>query len=468
MEQSILNFENDLDNQVSLNKKLSEDNVKSFRPIHYLGSKLRMLDFIAEAVDSVDSSKGIVCDLFSGSGTVSSFLSASRPVVAVDIQEYSRVLNSAILKPAVWNLNSTDFINKCKNSKNFKILSWALEPLVLHEKVCINLALSGKPELLCEMLESGSIIGNELGYVNNVSPEFLKTLTEVQNRLKEKDLHKTVNALTSRYYGGLYFSYEQAIQIDAILEEVSSLRKEYQDMARAALLSTASDLVNTIGKQFAQPLRPRKADRTPKNNLGNQVHRDRSLDAFDTYNKWLTRYLNIDASEFKCEIYKMDYSKALDVLDKNIKVIYADPPYTRDHYSRFYHVLETLCLRDNPEISRTLIKGINRLSRGVYREGRHQSPFCIRSLAPQCFENMFRKAKNLNTSLILSYSSYNEEGDSHPRVMTLNQLQSIAQKYYRNIDIVHSDSFSHSKLNSTENNFGKPDKAETLIICRKN
>ena len=42
-----------------------------FRPIHYLGSKLRMVDEIVEAVDKVDPSKARVCDLFAGSGTVS-------------------------------------------------------------------------------------------------------------------------------------------------------------------------------------------------------------------------------------------------------------------------------------------------------------------------------------------------------------------------------------------------------------
>ena len=33
--------------------------------------------------------------------------------------------------------------------------------------------------------------------------------------------------------------------------------------------------------------------------------------------------------------------------------VYADPPYTRDHYSRFYHVLETLALRDDPRFRLT-------------------------------------------------------------------------------------------------------------------
>ena len=68
-----------------------------FRPIHYLGSKLRVLTSIERAIDRLDPSGGPVCDLFSGSATVSRYLSRRRQVSAVDIQEYARVLAEAVL-----------------------------------------------------------------------------------------------------------------------------------------------------------------------------------------------------------------------------------------------------------------------------------------------------------------------------------------------------------------------------------
>ena len=43
----------------------------TIRSIHYLGSKLRMLEAIKESVDEVVTGDGAICDLFSGSGTVS-------------------------------------------------------------------------------------------------------------------------------------------------------------------------------------------------------------------------------------------------------------------------------------------------------------------------------------------------------------------------------------------------------------
>ena len=73
---------------------------KAIRPIHYLGSKLRFVDFIRSTIDTVDSTGGYVCDLFAGSGTVSKYLSNTRPVISVDIQEYARVICSALLNPS--------------------------------------------------------------------------------------------------------------------------------------------------------------------------------------------------------------------------------------------------------------------------------------------------------------------------------------------------------------------------------
>ena len=47
---------------------------KTFRTIHYLGSKLRLVEFIQEVIDEVDPSLGGVCDLFAGSSSVTQHL----------------------------------------------------------------------------------------------------------------------------------------------------------------------------------------------------------------------------------------------------------------------------------------------------------------------------------------------------------------------------------------------------------
>ena len=439
---------------------------KPLRPIHYLGSKLRCVDFIRNVIDSLDPTGGYVCDLFAGSGTVSKFLSHTRPVISVDVQEHSRVLCSALLNPPSPEADQYDnFGDLCKNSQRLESLSWAVEPLVKYENDCINRAFESNPLPLCELLENGSIIRFEQGFQKECSSHLSQTLRTVVARLAKLSFMDGPEALITRYYGGLYFSYKQAFQLDVLLDSISKSSKEIRNVLLAATLSTASDIVNTVGKQFAQPIRPRKSDGTPKKNIAQRVYRDRRIDVFSTFNKWLKRYLMQPATEYAHRVFRMDYLDALDIIDDDVRVVYADPPYTRDHYSRFYHVLETISLRDDPGISTTFINGKTGLSRGLYRQNRHQSPFCIKSKVVSAFETMFKKVRALESSLVVSYSPFATDKKARPRLLTIEQLEELAKKYYAKVEVTSIGSFSHSKLNSSDKNFDVSYNAELVMVC---
>ena len=88
----------------------------TFRTIHYLGSKLRSLEFIKKTIDELDPSKNGVCDLFSGSGVVSHYLGQDRHIISSDIQNYSTVICKALLNPVVDNFISS-FVTKLKREK---------------------------------------------------------------------------------------------------------------------------------------------------------------------------------------------------------------------------------------------------------------------------------------------------------------------------------------------------------------
>jgi hypothetical protein len=64
----------------------------------------------------------------------------------------------------------------------------------------------------------------------------------------------------TRYYGGVYFSYAHAALLDGLALASRRLGGEERDVALAAVLSTASDLVSSVGSHFAQPVRPKTAD----------------------------------------------------------------------------------------------------------------------------------------------------------------------------------------------------------------
>jgi adenine-specific DNA methylase len=252
----------------------------------------------------------------------------------------------------------------------------------------------------------------------------------------------------------------------SLLEAASSMPPSEKDVFLAAILSTASESVNTVGKQFAQPIRPRGSDGKPKKDLAKRVARDRSDDVFEVFENWIVRYLATSRSERKHEVWRSDYKEALKRLHKSVNVVYADPPYTRDHYSRYYHVLETLCLRDCPPVSTVLVNGRERISRGIYRLGRHQSPFCIKSQADGAFSSLLAGVRGLGVPLVLSYSPFEAESDARPRLMAVNQIQQLAKKFFSSVEIWTADEFAHSKLNRMERNTAVSYGAENLLLCK--
>jgi adenine-specific DNA-methyltransferase len=93
----------------------------------------------------------------------------------------------------------------------------------------------------------------------------------------------------------------------------------------------------------------------------------------------------------------MDYRDLLaagEYADK-YDLIYADPPYSFVHYSRFYHATESLVLYDYqlPQY------------KGRYRTDRHQSPFCQGLTVQPAFEEIFRFAALYKKPVLLSYSN---------------------------------------------------------------
>ena len=439
---------------------------QAIRPIHYLGSKLRMLEAIKLAVDSVDKTDGVICDLFSGSGIVSEYLIQFRDVVSVDIQSYSSILSEASIKKINVANNATNITKTIQQSDVLEKLRDAFSQLLEYERMSMTLAQNGDLNALYEIIENGSLYIFMNDPIDGISNELSQCLEKCVNTLKIKELARSECTMITRYYGGLYFSYKQALELDAIACFVFSQDGLLKTKLLAALLSTASALVNTVGKQFAQPLKVRSAKGELKTSLKEKIIKDRSIDTFSVFCDWLDYYFNAGTSEHKLTAFCMDYIDALERLsDKRVKVVYADPPYTRYHYSRYYHVLETICLRDNPAITTTFPNGKGGISRAIYREGRHQSPFCIKSQAEHAFEQMFEGVKKLNVPLVLSYSPFDASKAATPRLRSIDQLVAMAKNYYKHVEVRSPGLFTHSKLNSTDKNFDSNHEAELLIVC---
>lgn len=454
-----------LDGQLALSHPSEQP--LDFRLVHYLGSKLRLIQTIREIVQQILPFGGRVCDLFAGSGAVSLGLRHRWGVTAGDIQEYSRVLTSAVLNPPEDTSVSAAVLNDASKSELAKRLRYCLEPLIAYEVACLAQAESGSMERLCELLEHGSLLLAASGVPNSDSP-----LREVQaavlERLSAEELGHGPSSVISRYYGGVYFSWEQALELDARLDLAHSAPPSVRDQLLAVLLSVASDTVNTVGKQFAQPIRPRDSKGRPKLHLVRQTLRDRRTDVERLSQTWLSRYTMIPPPRHRHLAVRGNFEDVLGEHIGDVGLVYADPPYTRDHYSRYYHTLETMVLRDEPSVSTTTIRtgGVPMPSRGLYRNERHQSSFCIKSKAPIAFDTLCRSVAAADKPLLISYSPYKEEEGNRPRLLTIRELREIAGEHFGFVKVFDVEGVTHNKFNIDEKNVPVDYAAEILMLCR--
>jgi adenine-specific DNA-methyltransferase len=435
-----------------------------WRPIHYLGSKLRALASIGEALDAVSEHNARVYDLFAGSGTVSRWLANTRPVTAVDIQEYSRVICSALLNPAQIDTRSVrrDIQSMTESSGSLGV-HYAAAPLIELEAEALDQASGGDASLLADMIEAGSLMTANTEIANK---SVRKAFGEARVRISALAGHDLQSSMILRHFGGIYFSYRQAADLDVILTFAHISENPERETLVAAALSSASELVNTVGKQFAQPIRPRSKQGSIKPGLVNLAMRDRLRNAFSAYANSIEKYLSQPDAAQGCIAVRSDYRDFLASASFDDGVVYADPPYTRDHYSRFYHVLETMALRDDPAISSNTVRGKTSPSRGAYREDRHQSPFCIRSQAPDAFDELFSRVAKKGMPIVVSYSPYAAEKDAHPRVMEMGVVEEIAGRYYAKVELVSVGEFFHSRLNRSDLNKEIAREAEFLLLCK--
>lgn len=438
--------------------------------IYYLGGKLNLLNPIVETVSAINGSQGTVIDLFSGSGVVSRGLAAESPVLSNDIQEYARILTSAQTTQHTFsNRELNEILDEAKNLVNSSPLFNVFEPLIYHERKSIDKALKGAPYDLCQLIESPTVkVAQDYAYEGI---HILEAHKEVINNLaacSKSNLELYEKSLITRYFGGLYFSVEQAIVLDTLINYASSKDSQISDTLKSIVLSSATSVVNTVGQHFAQPIQPRDKQGGIKSSMIKKSIQDRAKCVFKAFESRLLALASYIPPLNSCEAHAKHYIELLSNLETDISVIYADPPYTRDHYSRFYHVLETLSLYDEPNITLIYDKKFScrRPTRALYRETRHQSPFSIKNKAPEAFALLFEQAKRLKSSVVLSYSPHEANDGTHPRAISLSQLQDIGNMYFRSVRTVLHNSIKHSSLNRKSLHLKNREHAEIIMTLR--
>jgi adenine-specific DNA-methyltransferase len=265
----------------------------------YMGSKRAMLsNGLGDVLDrELESAKRFV-DLFSGSGAVSIYVAKKKPIPvrAVDIQSYSAILAGAVVgrnRRFRWGSSWHAWLKRARNErKRYRVPSSA-----------------------------------------NITQ---KTIRKIRYRCERG------RTTIVRAYGGHYFSPNQAVWLDA-LRATMPKQDRARSIALAALIHAASQCAAAPG-HTAQPFQP---TRRAKKFLREAWSRD-------VIDKTKAAFKNIATihGQRRGSAQVADANSAAKSLREG-DLVFVDPPYSGVHYSRFYHVLETIARGSCTEVSGT-------------------------------------------------------------------------------------------------------------------
>jgi len=228
------------------------------------------------------------------------------------------------------------------------------------------------------------------------------------------------------YYRNTYFGVKQCAEIDYLKELSNQLDINMQTHLEACVISSMTYCVSST-THLAQYLKP-----SSERNATNLLKR-RSLSVIDLVIEKLKLLTHMHRPK-DGETLNLDFKIALDKLplDKSC-VIYADPPYFKEHYSRYYHVLDTFVLYDYPEL--TYNKRMQQTTVGRYRDNRIVSDFGKKSLVHKAFDDLCDSCIKYGSKLAISYASSSLV--SYEDIHKLAQSKNLYIKTLE-FDLVHS------------------------------
>lgn len=336
--------------------------------IKYMGSKAKIIDFVADGVRQVHRG-GAICDLFAGAGSLAGALGNEAPFISNDIQHYSGVVSRCYLgrvSPSFHQIPEDEIMAR---------------GLVHFEKTW-----KGLP--------------NGLFYHSTDDLDEFNQI-ELRNQQLVNSLVSAPYTIFTRCYSGTWWSAEQCAWIDALRRTADEMKAEgLLDENDFAVFLTAIMHAMAYCSQGTGHFAQYRDAKTVSSMQDISIYRRKSFPEIfkrklTSFRDW--NFKNVqDGNDFR--ITSVDYEDCLATLKGG--TIYADPPYAFVHYSRFYHALETLVLYDYPELQ---FKG-GKVVKGRYRNERHQSPFSIKTKVPKAFEQLFAGANASKSNLVLSYS----------------------------------------------------------------
>lgn len=406
--------------------------------LNYQGSKNNIIGFIVNSIDSLKINDGKILDIFSGSNAVSSALLDKYDVVSNDVELYAAIISKSLSTSYLLkNFDIKSFMKRVDDACKDIIKKESLESALKKEKLYLN---NKNKTNIIDLYENFETVWNNPSKFNPSSMREAKGYN-----------------LFTRYYSGSYFGIQQSIEIDAIVKAIHSEDVDFRDTLFACLFYAMKETVYSRDGHMAQPL--------SFHNNAIRGFNTRAKSVKDFFLRKFNEVINIKSNDKPIKEHKV-YNQPLDELLlnenllKEIDVIYADPPYTDMQYSRYYHLLNIAAKYDFPELTKTN-KGY---TKGLYTEGRFQSPLSQKGSAKKQLTNLIHISKNYGKALVISYAYPRniEQQQTTRYTVSIHELIDICSEIYgtRNVKIEKKD-YSHANHRNSEAKLV----VEYLIIC---
>lgn len=241
---------------------------------------------------------------------------------------------------------------------------------------------------------------------NSITIKSDEALIELKENF-DYNIQNKVYDFFEKNYSDTYFSKNQCIEIDSLRYAIEKVTNVDRKNLYLVSLMHAMCICQATSGHFAQYL--------PQDHPRLKSISKKSI--FDEFLKKCDDFNNIVFSTFENKCFNEDYVDLINSKEfEKVKMVYIDPPYTGEQYSRFYHILETVCKYDNPALE----------FKGLYRTDRYTSSFSLRKKAFDEFEKLLKLLSNKKKKIIISYSTKGLIKDY--------ELEYLIRKYFHNCE----------------------------------
>lgn len=358
----------------------------------YMGSKRAMLrNGLGEAIANEIGNSTAFFDLFSGSAAVAWHVAEkySQRVIASDLQEYSAAIAASVLG-RIAPVAEQSWID-----------SWIARA---HEDLKMSPFITAAERIQSDLRKRP-----------------VELLAE-----EARDLSSlTADGSISLAYGGYYFSPLQALWIDALRHNLPAA-PECRSIALAALVVTGSQCAASPG-HTAQPFKP-------NDTAGPFLIEAWSRSVIELAKKSAreigARYSRVVGAGQKRDALET----AKDLTEGSLAFI--DPPYSGVHYSRFYHVLESIAVGS--------VGGVSGAGRYPARFERPSSDYSIGTKSTAAVELLLSEISSRGANAIVTFPAGKASNG-----LSGSDVRDIAAKYFRIKEEKISSRFSTLGGNST-------------------